>query len=191
MYGVVVCPRCRRAKGVDLAQKTTACSCGFEIRVVPALVRARAETARELAGLVGQVNADLAGGLESYRRDAAPRRRRRSRDVHMRVAGRAVKAGDRAHRIRAAAVELTRELEVFSRDDWRRVLGDIGIPDADDALDGLLAHREVYEPKPGFFRVVALTPSPRESAAGPGGSSGGRPRGEWRAGDTGTSNRRG
>src|SRR6266480_6501626 len=77
MYGVVVCPRCKRAKGVDLKQKTTTCLCGFEIRVVPARVRARANTARELAPLVGQVSAEIAGGLKAYREAAAPVRRTR------------------------------------------------------------------------------------------------------------------
>jgi hypothetical protein len=64
MYGVLVCPRCKRAKGVNLKQKTTTCQCGFEIHVVPARIRARAETARELAPLVGKVSAELAGGTE-------------------------------------------------------------------------------------------------------------------------------
>src|SRR3989449_10998748 len=72
MYGVVVCPRCKRAKGVNLKQKTTTCQCGFEIYVVPARVRARAETARELAPLVGQVSAEIAGGTEAYRRAVRP-----------------------------------------------------------------------------------------------------------------------
>ncbi len=65
MYGVVVCPRCKRAKGVDLKQKTTSCSCGFEIRVLPVRVKARAETARELAPLVARVNAELVARIHA------------------------------------------------------------------------------------------------------------------------------
>src|SRR2546421_497749 len=103
MYGVVVCPRCKRAKGVDLKQKTTTCLCGFEIRVVPSRVRARANTARELAPLVGQVSAEIAGGLKAYREAAAPVRRIRPRDVHLRVIGVVSKAQGRANRVRAAA----------------------------------------------------------------------------------------
>src|SRR5439155_1005822 len=79
MYGVVVCPRCKRAKGVNLKQKTTTCQCGFEIYVVPARIRARAVTARELAPLVGQVSAEIAGGTGEYRRARAPAPRQRSR----------------------------------------------------------------------------------------------------------------
>src|SRR2546425_12698388 len=104
MYGVVVCPRCKRAKGVNLKQKTTTCQCGFEIHVVPARVRARAETARELAPLVGQVSAELAGGTEDYRRARAPARPRRSQDVHVRVIGGPPKARDRRRRVRSSAL---------------------------------------------------------------------------------------
>src|SRR2546429_6844693 len=134
MYGVVVCPRCKRAKGVNLKQKTTTCQCGFEIHVVPARVRARAETARELAPLVGRVSAELAGGTEEYRRARAPARRGRSRDVHVRVIGVAAKARDRRSRVRSAAIELTRELELFSITDWERALAGLGIPPPPAAL---------------------------------------------------------
>src|SRR2546421_11191628 len=110
MYGVIVCPRCKRAKGVDLKQKTTTCACGFEIRVAPSRVRARADTARELASLVGQVSAELAGGLAAYLKAAAPARRRRSRDGHLRVLGGASKPHDAAGRLGAAAVARTSEI---------------------------------------------------------------------------------
>ena len=158
MYGVVVCPRCKRAKGVDLKQKTTTCLCGFEIRVVPSRVRARANTARELAPLVGQVSAEIAGGLKAYREAAAPVRRIRPRDVHLRGIGIASKAQGRANRVRAAAVELTRELEVFSMPDWERVLAGLGIPHPEEALAALVRANLVLEPTSGFYRAVSLSP---------------------------------
>jgi len=158
MYGVVVCPRCKRAKGVDLKQKTTTCLCGFEIRVVPSRVRARANTARELAPLVGEVSAEIAGGLKAYREAAAPVRRIRPRDVHLRVIGIASKAQGRANRVRAAAVELTRELEVFSMPDWERVLAGLGIPHPEEALAALVRANLVLEPTSGFYRAVSLSP---------------------------------
>lgn len=156
MYGVVVCPRCKRAKGVDLKQKTTTCVCGFEIRILPARIRGRAETARELAPLVGQINAEIAGGLDAYQRAATPARRKRSRDVHLRVVGIALRPRDRGSRIRVAAVELTRELEVFSLEDWTRVLAGLGIQRPEEALETLLRANLVLEPKEGFYRAVSL-----------------------------------
>ena len=158
MYGVVVCPRCKRAKGVDLKQKTTSCSCGFEILVLPAQVKARAETARELAPLVARVNAEIAGGLKIVERDLAPRRRPRIRDVHARIAAAVPKGGDRATRVRAAALELTKELQVFSLEDWSKVLAGLGIPEPEAALDALIRSNAVFQPKEGFYRTVGLTP---------------------------------
>jgi Domain of unknown function (DUF1922) len=158
MYGVIVCPRCKRAKGVELDQKTTSCMCGFQIRVRSARIRARAQTAREIAPLVGKVSAELAGGSEEYRKAAAPVRPKRSRDPHVRVLGIASKLHDRAGRVRTAAVELTKELEVFSMDDWRRVLEGLGIPRPEEALESLVRANLVAEPKEGFYRAVSLSP---------------------------------
>jgi hypothetical protein len=157
MYGVVVCPRCKRAKGVDLKRKTTACACGFEIRVVPSKIRARAQSARELAPLVGRASAELAGGLRAYEAASAPPRRTRPRDVHARVIAIAAKSRDRTSRVRAAAVELTKELEVFSPVDWAKVLDGLGIPASEEALQALVRSNVVYEPKPGFFRAVSFS----------------------------------
>ncbi len=158
MYGVIVCPRCGKAKGVDLNRKTTACACGFEIKVTPARIRARAATARELAPLVGQVNADLAGGAKVVQKAFAPAKKVRPRDAHARVVAAVPKTADRTARIRAAAVELTSELEVFTMDDWSRVLEGLGIPDPETALSWLIRANAVLEPKEGFYRAVDLKP---------------------------------
>ena len=152
MFGVVVCPRCHRAKGVDLKQKTTTCPCGFEIRVQPSRIRARVGTERELIESVRRIQAELA------ERAAAPPGRKRIGQVHARVAAVAKKAGDRAHRVRAAAEGLTEELEVFSVEDLRTVLEALGIHDVDGSLEELLAANVVYEPKEGFYRAVRTAP---------------------------------
>jgi hypothetical protein len=158
MYGVVVCPRCKRAKGVDLKQKTTTCSCGFEIHVLPARIRARASTARELAPLVGQVNAEMAGGAQIVAQAFAPPKKARARGVHARVIAAIPKVGDRASKVRAAALQLTNELEVFTKDDWAQVLEGLGIPEPEGALAVLLDANVVFEPRAGFYRAVGLTP---------------------------------
>ncbi len=158
MYGVVVCPRCKRAKGVDDRRRTTTCVCGFEIHVAPRRMRARTERAADLPDLVGRVNAEIAGGLKAYEADLALRRRARPRDVHARVIAMAAKAGDRSARIRSAASELTRELEVFTLDDWSRVLAGLGLPDPEGMLENLVAASAVFEPRVGFYRALELTP---------------------------------
>jgi hypothetical protein len=152
-----VCPRCRRAKGVDLSTRTTSCPCGFEIRVVPSHVHARTERLRDLAGLVGRVNAEISGDVRAIEEAKIRRTSPRSPDVHARVVAASAHAGDRIHRIRAAAVELTKELEVFSLDDWKKVASQVGIRDPERALAQLARERIVYEPRPGFFRAVELS----------------------------------
>jgi hypothetical protein len=104
------------------------------------------------------VNAELAGGTREVQRLLAPTKRTRPREVHTRVIAAIQERGDRATKVRAAAVELTSELEVFTRDDWARVLEGIGILDPEAALDVLLDANVVFEPKPGFYRVVDLRP---------------------------------
>jgi len=158
MFGVVVCPRCHRAKGVELSKRTTSCSCGFEIRVVPARLPVRVGTERELVEAVRRVSAELAGGLAEYEKAIAPRPRKRIGDVHARVVVIAMKAGDKAHRIRASAIELSKELEMFSYGDLRAVLEALGIQDVEESLDELLRSNVVYEPREGFYRAVTPTP---------------------------------
>src|SRR5204863_7359023 len=48
MYGVIVCPRCKRAKGGDMKQKTTTCACGLDMRTAASRMPARADTAQDL-----------------------------------------------------------------------------------------------------------------------------------------------
>jgi len=158
MFGVVVCPRCHRARGVDLSKRTAMCSCGFEIRVRPSGVHARARTARELVDVVRRVQAERAGGLASYEASASPPRAPRTRSVHARVAATARAAGDRSARVRAAAVGLTEEVELFTVDDLRRVLDALGIPGADARLEELVAGNVVYEPREGYYRAVRRAP---------------------------------
>jgi hypothetical protein len=158
MFGVVFCPRCHRAKGVELSKKTTTCSCGFEIRVFPARITVRVGTERELIEAVRRASAELAGGLAEYERAIQPRKKKRVGEVHERVAAVAMKAGDRAHRVRAAAVELSKELEVFSVADLQAVLTALGIPEVDESLDELLRANVVYEPREGYYRAVTPVP---------------------------------
>lgn len=153
MWGVVVCSRCGNARGVDLRAKTATCACGFAILVRSVRVLARTDDARDLPELVGETNARLQGAPE-----VARPRRRRARDPIARAAERARRAGDRRHRIRAAAVELTRELEAFDAADWHRVLHALGIDGADASLEELVHGNVIYEPRPGYYRAVDVGP---------------------------------
>ena len=151
MFGVVVCPRCKRARGVDLGKKTTACDCGFEIRISVSRTGFETSDARELAAAVGRTQAELGGGAKAV--EAAGRPKRRSRDAFARVIGDASR-GDRRQRARRAAEGLAREFVLFTVEDWRRVAEALGIPDPNEALEDLARGNVVYQPRPGYYRTV-------------------------------------
>jgi hypothetical protein len=153
MFGVVVCPRCGRAKGVELPKRTTSCQCGFEMHVHPSGIRFETADARELVEAVGRINADFRGGTAEVAALAA-KPKKRSRDAYLRVVATAAKAGDRRQRTRAAAEGLAREFVLFTADDWRRVAEALGIPNPDAGLHELVRGNVVYEPKPGYYRTV-------------------------------------
>jgi hypothetical protein len=147
MYGVLVCPRCRRAKGVRATQRTTRCACGLSIPVRVSGFRARVDRVADLPGAVRAVAAAIADGPV-----LGPRPRRRSREVHVRVA--AGVRGDRRGKILAAAEGLTREVVLFTREDLDRVLHCVGVGDVDGALEALRRDNLLVEPRPGYFRVI-------------------------------------
>jgi len=153
MFGVVVCPRCKRAKGVELPKKTTTCPCGFAFRVFPSRLKYETSDARDLAVAVGRINAELRGGTEEVAAIAV-RPKRRSKDAYARVVAIAARAGDRRQRVRAAAEGLAKEFVLFSREDWTRVMEMLGIPRGGDGLEELVRGNVLYEPKPGYFRTV-------------------------------------
>ena len=153
MFGVVVCPRCGRAKGVELPKKTTSCQCGFEIRVHPSRIRFEVADARELAAAVGRINAELRGGTEEVAALTA-KPRKRSRDAYLRVVATAGRAGDRRQRTRAAAEGLAKEFVLFTTEDWRHVAEALGLPNPEEGLQELVRGNVVYEPKPGYYRTV-------------------------------------
>ncbi len=152
MYGVVVCNRCRRAKGVRVGQKTTLCQCGHKIELSVARIKRKTEDARELARAVGLENANLRGGREEYEKASLPPRK--GKGAHGRAATVAEKAGNRDAKVRAAAGELSKELGTFTARDFAVVLVSLGIPDPQRRLEELSKANFVYEPTPSRYRVV-------------------------------------
>ena len=66
-YVVIVCSRCRLARGAPETAKTATCpSCGRKLRVQELRKYHRAESLSETAEAIGQLNARLKGGLDAY-----------------------------------------------------------------------------------------------------------------------------
>jgi hypothetical protein len=67
-FGVIVCPRCKRAKGVDLSCRTTKCSrCGRILKLEVLKIFYRTDSSEKLRQAIGFVNAELDGKLEEFR----------------------------------------------------------------------------------------------------------------------------
>ena len=59
-YGVIVCPRCKRARGILLTNKTTTCShCGKKFKTQGLKVYYKTDSVKELAAAVGGINESL------------------------------------------------------------------------------------------------------------------------------------
>jgi transposase-like protein len=58
--GVIVCPKCKQAKGVDLSKKTSRCPrCGRVLNVLKLTIFYETESQDELRQAIGLVNAKL------------------------------------------------------------------------------------------------------------------------------------
>jgi len=61
-FGAIVCPRCKRAKGILLTSKTTACPhCGKKFKIRGLKVYYKTDSTKELAAAVGKLNESLRG----------------------------------------------------------------------------------------------------------------------------------
>jgi DNA-binding transcriptional ArsR family regulator len=66
-YVVIVCSRCRLARGAPESAKTASCpGCGRKLRVPELKKYHRTDSLTELAEAIGRLNASLKGGLLAY-----------------------------------------------------------------------------------------------------------------------------
>jgi hypothetical protein len=67
-YGVIVCSKCKQAKGIDLSFKTTRCvRCNKFIKIDKVRILYKTNSEQELRSYLGLVNADLDGKLEEFK----------------------------------------------------------------------------------------------------------------------------
>lgn len=67
-FGVVVCPHCKKVKGVDLSCKTTKCPrCGKVLRLENLKIFYKTDSMEKLQQAIGLVNAELDGKLKEFK----------------------------------------------------------------------------------------------------------------------------
>jgi hypothetical protein len=150
MYGVVVCPKCRRPRGVLLKAKTATCQCGKRLYVQRLRVLFTTEEPRELPEAIGRLRAKLSGHLEEFEEAV--------RDPQWAdVTVPSPTSGHGSERRRRQALEvlrsLSRERDGFRMADAEEALASLDLRAA-DVVDALLQEGLIYEVRRGRYRFV-------------------------------------
>lgn len=67
-YGVIVCPKCRKAKGFELKNKTTRCTyCNKTIVIDNLKIFYKTDSQEKLTNAIGLVNANIDGKYEDFK----------------------------------------------------------------------------------------------------------------------------
>ncbi len=68
IYGVIVCPKCKQVKGVDLASKTTKCPrCGKVLKIDKLKIFYKTTSHEKLQNAIGLMNAKFDGRLNEFK----------------------------------------------------------------------------------------------------------------------------
>lgn len=149
-YGLVICPSCGKARGVETSKKTSTCPCGRQGRLYKSQLKYRTDSPLELAEMVAQANSQLAGG-KKFRR---PRSSKGTKDPFARVAERAKGLRDPAEAAEAVVRGLTVELGDFSVEDLRQVLLLLGKGSPEEMIPRLVDNNLVFEVSEGRYRSI-------------------------------------
>ncbi|MFQ6128187.1 MAG: hypothetical protein ACE5QW_04725 [Thermoplasmata archaeon] len=134
MYGVIVCSYCRKARAVNLTQKTSTCECGSRIAIYQRKVFFRSHSQREAAQAVRRMNELLAGAPASDQED-------------IRV------TPERKEDLESSLFSFFTG-EERSRGELKTLLKKLGVEDPDRMIEELLRSGMIFEPRRDHFRLV-------------------------------------
>lgn len=147
MFGVIICPKCHRARGVSLTTKKAKCShCGHAIDVSLARVYHKTESHEELVLAVQRMTEKLAINIEDY---PAERKRRAKAPVVPSKRGITTEED-----LRHVISELSSAKGEFGAEDLVSRFG-MGEGEALEIIQRLLEAGMVYEPSAGRFRALS------------------------------------
>jgi ribosome-associated translation inhibitor RaiA len=67
-YGIIVCPKCKKPKAVELYVKKTKCfSCNKNISLDDSVIIHKSNSLKEIQNAIGLLNAELDGNLEKFK----------------------------------------------------------------------------------------------------------------------------
>jgi hypothetical protein len=149
-YGVIVCPKCGMAKGVEAYRKTATCQCGRKIKMSAMKLMFLTDSPMELADSVAMANASLHGD-EHF---VVGKKGRKKKDPFFALSERAKLIKDPLERMRVIARELTTLKVEFTFEDMRKVAGIVGKDSPEDMIARLKEHNLIYESGDGRYRSV-------------------------------------
>ncbi len=181
-YVVVVCPKCRLARGASEGARATRCTrCGRSMPLKKLRKRFRTGSLSELAEAVGRINAELRGGLELYLEELSRGRAKRPGGRSRPGAGAidspgprcrgeggdspsALKSEERpsgggvakrAHRLEREVLETLSRAGASSAEEGSEGPGGRGsLEEVERVLERLRADGAVYMPTPGRYALV-------------------------------------
>jgi hypothetical protein len=164
---VILCPRCKTAKGALAGTKTTNCAkCQKNINLKKARVLAKVDYESELAKMVGEINMKIQDGEDIFQMDldslmkegfAGDTFGEQSHKRYDKIAGMLSEVSGKDNKIVEAAKLLQMAVGDFSEEDFFEVLKRIGITDTEqqeETLIRLLENNVLYQPKIGIYRFL-------------------------------------
>ena len=167
-FGVVLCPRCKTARGVRLESKTATCAkCSKKMNLEKAMVLCKVNSEYEVAQAVMEYNKKQMEKEDVYEHDIMAQKKEHNgpdipvniepQEVYSIVAGQLVSIRGRDDKVVAAARKLCRYLGDFTESDLLGVLDLLGFYGEDACrtyITKLMENNVIYEPKTGMYRCV-------------------------------------
>ena len=157
-FGVVVCPNCNRAVGINLNVKSTKCRrCNQGLNPKSRKVLFETNSERELAQAVGQANLKIQNGADEYQ-DLLKDLELEDEHTIFEQDGLYVydQSVDIYKQLIGSASDLSKQFTDFSIDDFGKVLECLGLnpEDSEKYIAQLVSNGIIYEPRIGFYRIL-------------------------------------
>ena len=150
MYGVIICPKCNRARGADLSAKTSKCpGCGVHSEVDRMRIYFQTENEQELAEAVRRVGTRMQHSIEDYGDDVIMARKA-TEEQRKKVKNQSLDFDGMVFIARSIVSE-----NGFGLDELKDALVGEGY-DVDVAKIAAVMLNEgiIYEPRPGRFKPL-------------------------------------
>ena len=67
-YGIIVCPKCKKAKGINLTQKTTKCiRCNKTLIINKIKICYKTDSEQKMRQVIGLINAKIIGDFSNFK----------------------------------------------------------------------------------------------------------------------------